>query len=740
MTGPTLGELFEAAERHFAAAEACRQEIAEPAAAVYGLRRLLVVLEGYLQRTMPGDGVGAVTGPAPETATALLEVLRSASGRIAAAATELGEVPATGARSAARLADAAGCLAAGCDLLASHTELGPGGVRVARSDWAGHLADPQVQAALIAETGQWSRRAASFATWLASGSGLIRGKARADVASASELLWTAADISGRESAVDIAAGPGREILRGFRHVRRPERIPPDRRESAAELRDGIVVTAGRLRSMAFTLPREAARSSPALSGPAWARTALAGAVVSHISRHALQALAVRSSQLTPPPASPEHLATAARAIAAANDAWRHAAQLWQVVTTDTQAEFSPVTTEADDLVLRIGRLTFADPGWMPARARRAALRTPVGLAADAGEFAAVVGAIHHATDALARLARADYAAIGQLAAARRFYMPNTVLWDERYADLDYASAPADRLRMLHGAYRAVASVCLHAARAMDALAAEAGAPSVILAAIRPAAPVTDTGAELAVLADCVRDIRHPRSKRRHKAADPAPQPAQTADTAPGGLAPRPSGDERAAPDRVTARIRCGPVETRMKAMGVTDVGLLLQAAAIDRAGHNLLSRASSPGGESSDQPDQPLLPSRNAAALAAADTPADQPSAAGEARQATRRRAPSPARHSKPRRLRQCPYPPRIVATPWPGCTVPGSPGRRLQRMNLFNRSRCEASRHPAEGRLMAPLTALDRVVLPSSGPSNDHEGRAEKKETPAKQGSQAWS
>lgn len=635
MTGrPRLGDLFDTAERHFTAAEACRGEITEPAAAVYNLRRLLAAMTGYLHRTMPGDGVSAVTGSAPQAATALLELLRSAGDKIAAACAELGaDNPATAAGSTLHLSAAAGCLAAGCDLLASHNELDVNGARVARSDWAGHMANPDVQAALVAEIGQWSRRAASFATWLASVSGLIGGNAQADVASAGQMLWLAAEINRPKHAGFAATEPGREILRCFRHVASPDRIPPQVPESVGELRDGILVTAERLRSIAFHLPSEAATSSPRVSGPAWARAALASAVVSDISRRVLQVLAIRSTQLNSAQTGTERLDAAARALAGARDAWRHAAQLWQIMTTDTQAEFTPVTAETDDLVLRIGRLAFTGPDWMPTRAKRATLRNPAELAANADEFATVVCAVHHASDALARLARANRTAIGHLAAARRVYLSNRILEDERYGNREYVPVQADRLWDLQEAHQAVTRVCRHAARAMDAVAVEAGAPSAILAAIRPAAPSTDINAELAVLEVCVRDIRRPKgSRRRHEMVKTALLTDREVTFTPHGQAPRRAvGDNVAAADRVTARTQYGPVERRMRTMGVTDIGLLLEAATIDRASRNLLGRASAPREENRSQPGPLITADGNPATLAATDVPIAVPTV-GEVR------------------------------------------------------------------------------------------------------------
>ncbi len=282
---------------------------------------------------------------------------------------------------------------------------------------------------------------------------------------------------------------------------------------------------------------------------------------------------------------------------------------------------------ASDLVLRTGRLAFTSPDWTPAKTRRAALRTPAGMAPDADELAAVVGAIHHASDALARLARANSSAIGHLAAAGRIYLSNRVLEDGRYGIQRYVPVPADRLWSLQEAHQAVARVCLHAACAMDALAAEAGAPSTILAVIRPAAPSTDIDAELAALEDCNRCIRRPKGSRRRHTSTTLVSKRDVNPVPPDPAPRRAAADYAAAPDRVTTPTPYGPVERRLRADGVTDFGLLLQAAAIDRAGRNLLDRASAPDGENRDRPRQSNTASRNPATLAAADGPIGGPSA-----------------------------------------------------------------------------------------------------------------
>jgi hypothetical protein len=121
----------------------------------------------------------------------------------------------------------------------------------------------------------------------------------------------------------------------------------------------------------------------------------------------------------------------------------------------------------------------------------------------------------------------------------------------------------------------------------------------------------------------------------------------------------------AASDRVTTPTRYGPVERRLRANGVTGFGLLLQAAAIDRAGRNLLDHASATDGENRDQPRQPIPANRNPA-----------------------REAPCPVNGPAAERRR----PSTSAATPQAGKTTP----------------------HPTSRSASAPRTAVAAVPMPT--------------------------
>lgn len=96
---------------------------------------------------------------------------------------------------------------------------------------------------------------------------------------------------------------------------------------------------------------------------------------------------------------------------------------------------------AADLVVRLGRLAFGDPGWTPSSSRKPRPRAPGTLAADS--LLAVLGAVHEAADAITRVACADLAAIDAVGHAGRLYMEAKTFGEVR-TEYRYIPAPADR--------------------------------------------------------------------------------------------------------------------------------------------------------------------------------------------------------------------------------------------------------------------------------------------------------
>ncbi len=169
--------------------------------------------------------------------------------------------------------------------------------------------------------------------------------------------------------------------------------------------------------------------------------------------------------------------------------------------------------------------------------------------------------------------------------AGRFFMPNTILWDDHAPARNYAFAPADRVALLRDVYQVVAGTSRAAAEAIDDLALAAGAPTRILAFARQALPAQRNGPDtpdLAALKSRLAYFTRPRHIRIPDAA-----PAHPISDTPDPDHPLQHVAEQEPPAKLTR----GPVEETIRAASVTDPGLLIQAAALDRAAKELVNRA-----------------------------------------------------------------------------------------------------------------------------------------------------
>ena len=646
MSGLTLGDLLDSATAHLEAAESAGDGIVSDGAnGTLQLNRLVTAMTRYLDGTTVHGELEAATGPAASSwereAAGLLNALRLADDRIRAASAQLGEPdPRRAGPHVRQLAAAADAMAAGADLLGTHTATGPDGQYTERSDCARLLTCQPVVMAVTAQVAQWSGRAASWTAWLAQ---VTRAPAavRAELAAASAWLWAGEDCARHAAAADSHALARSELLRGFRVAFPPERIPPHGGEHDTELAAGITISAERLRMIAFAAPRQASWS-PGNASPAWLRTARAIAVISDLAERTLRALAGRSAQLSGPPVHVGALDDAASAFRDARITWEEVTTLWRAMSTDSQMPLSAATTETGDLVLRMGRLVFDNPQWTPAFSQRAPLRSPASLAPDHAAFTAALSAVHQSADAAVCQASADLDAITAAHKAERLYMPNRILGDGRYPrSRRYVSAPRDRVWFLQQAYRAAIKASLRAARALDGPALEAGAPSKILA-LRRAAVTTDSdpparaeGMDASALARRVSYFTRPMyapglpreeidadavirayQQDRHGLQRCADQHMTSVGTItailrehgihllPPSARPRRDPAGNAATDHSKPAPRApalaakggwtphaGPVETAVAMSSTGDPGLLLRAAAIDKAATAVLSQA-----------------------------------------------------------------------------------------------------------------------------------------------------
>jgi hypothetical protein len=576
-----LGDFLAAADEHIAAAVLADDNPVSRFAA-QDLCHLVMVLERYCGDLAPCDEVEASgRGDLHPWERAVIDAdaaLRIAGDCLRRGAPEAArDQPGTAPRTAPHLAAAATQLMAGRDLLHTHLVTDPAGLARDRSEWAPVVTSLPVLRALANEIGRWSRQLAPLPTLLASSAaqhGARRGDgqdasdmtAHLDFASASGWLQAAGAAVRTALDIDPVRTSDTELLYAVPAAMTPQRQRPDPAgESVAELCDGIVVSASRLRG-AMRDSAERARWSPDVTSGGWQWMAQAAAVTCHLSELALRSLATRASQLSSPPASETQLDTAADFMTGMRAAWQQVDRLWDGMITERKLRPTSAMTDASDLVLRLGRLVWDNPYWTPARAQRARLRPPSVMAPGAADFNAVVAAAHQAIDALAVVAKADGQGVEAASAAGRLYVPTRSLPGEYYdVPRPFAPAPITRCQALHEAYGAVLDATTTAARALDELAVAAGAPSKALAPARAAA---------------LAQAHRPGSQNRPD------------DDIPPGRLPDgvPSWESR------TSTGRTGPVEQAIRDRGISDPIILLRAAAIDNAAWRLITQAGNAAG------------------------------------------------------------------------------------------------------------------------------------------------
>jgi hypothetical protein len=178
---------------------------------------------------------------------------------------------------------------------------------------------------------------------------------------------------------------------------------------------------------------------------------------------------------------------AAECLRPAQAAWQQIVVAWTDLATDTSQVATRSNAEASDLVLRMGRLAFDNPGWQPTREHHKSPPRPVHkLAPDDPACRTVIGAVHQAVDALAALAAADFTGVTAAHSAGRFYVATRTL-DGCDIPRRFAMAPVQRITGLLAKYQAAAASCSTAAHRLGDLAIAATAPSHVIAHARKAA-------------------------------------------------------------------------------------------------------------------------------------------------------------------------------------------------------------------------------------------------------------
>jgi hypothetical protein len=336
-------------------------------------------------------------------------------------------------------------------------------------------------------------RQASWCHWLEQAA--TNPHARRPLAEAIHYLHLAGHAVSVARKAEPVPQDDRDLLYGIPAADPPHRSAVRTGEAVTDLCAGITQTAERLRLLAFTTP-DHARWSPVITAKAWHHTATAAAASLSSARTVLDTLAVRIGQLGEPDiALPLRAATGQ--LVMARDAWIAAAGEWTTITTESRHATSAAVTEASDLVLRIGKLAYANADWTPVTGRRAVPREPQELAGTRSDALNVLSAVHQVTGATARLAAGDISAITAAASARRLYVPTRSLEHAPVTSRRYSPIPPGRIEEMLEQYQAAADSSDRAARALGSLVLDLHAPSRVLALARIAVQETEVACETA---------------------------------------------------------------------------------------------------------------------------------------------------------------------------------------------------------------------------------------------------
>ena len=594
----TFGDLAAAADQHLDAAimtGAIAVSEPEAQAAEADLRRLTFTLSRYMRDLAPHDQVEAIISPDlpawTRSAVDAREALDQATLVLRADSPDFTDAePCTPMSAHLRAAGIA--LAAGCDLLHGHRVTDVYGRRRDRSEWAPVVSSAGVARAMMEAVARWSLKLTQLADTLAIACAVndVRSVTEHVMGSRNWLL-SAGLAAGKASRGNPATAADTALLMSIPLNEVPDRRPPEPPEAFADLAAGIEMSATRLRGVVAQTEGQAAWP-PAATTDSWKWSATAAAVVFHLSGHLLRSITEDGSRWECPPEIGQLLRAAAEGSAAASLRWRDLASTWGDLCTETRGRTAPGMADLSDLVLRVGRLGYTDPGWSPSQGRRSAqLRNPADLVPNAGGASILVGALRHASVALARLAAATLHDVDAAHAAGRFYVPTRTLSARYDITYPYWHAPPGPVEAVLSGYKKAGQATTEAAAALGEAALGLGVSSYALA------PPMAT-ADPALDADVNRATAAPASD---------PRAIEAAD-----ITALSSATRRAA----------GPVERALRDLASADPILLLRAKVIDEAGQRLVAEVRN---EARAGGDGNQVRAENAAARAAQSFP-DRPS------------------------------------------------------------------------------------------------------------------
>jgi hypothetical protein len=433
MTDQALaGDFLRAAFDHLRAAASGARAAAGPdelSTIMCAVRDLAQALTRHLDDILPASDIAAgdthlLGGRARAAAEASHSLSRAAAALSQAEGRE--RLPSSGAWHPARdIAAATESLTAARDLLQTHFAPGPGGLsKIWISEWSPVIASPSGRRALMAEVSACTRQAAQIAVRAARAAGghSRTAPARSLLEGACQHLWAAEEAIHSAELRDPAEIADRELLHAVPVYRMPERVEHAGRQTVPQLCAAVITTAERVRQATWRQALSAVRPelAPAPGVVSLRRCAASSTVISYTSGVLLETLASRAIQLGLPDFA-RSLAQPIDAVSAANIGWMATAQALGQVRGDSPDVVSMPVAAAGDLAAWIGRLTYGDPDWTPARGPCRDLRSPENLAADSRQLAQVTAAVHHATATLSRLAVSEAAQASGCASAGRLY-------------------------------------------------------------------------------------------------------------------------------------------------------------------------------------------------------------------------------------------------------------------------------------------------------------------------------
>jgi hypothetical protein len=494
MMTPVFGEFLHPATGHITAAVSSPADLPDETAGAVTreLSRLVTTLARYLgDLPLPDEfdpALNQALKPGARAAGEARQALQwAAASLLPDPAVSAGTPDADHHPVVRHLAAAADLLAAGRDLLNTHFT-GPPSIHTARSDWAAVILSWPVTSALISEVAACARRLAPWAAQLP-GTGPDQpagpsAAAAAGLLTGSQWLWRAgAAVYGAQE--DPPSAEAMQLLAAVPLNVPPAAQPRSQPEQVPQLCDGITITAERLRhaTRAFAAT---ARWAPGATSVSWRRDALASAITTHSSVFILRMLTQRARQLGLDAATQAELRTAAMVMNGVWPAWYKVAREWDIITTGRHppGSLTPVAAEIGELALRAGRLARRDPHWTPARTGLGLIRDPAALAPARGDVLAVLAAVHHAADAIARIAAEDRLAVRQAAFDGRLYIPAGLLPARDQIPYQHAPIGWPRARRLLATYTAVIDVSTRAISTLDNLAATISTPSRSLSLTR----------------------------------------------------------------------------------------------------------------------------------------------------------------------------------------------------------------------------------------------------------------